>query len=328
MNDVQAPESTAPERALEALNPYAKIIVDEARRRGIHVELLDRQASFVELSYGGRRIVCRESLSELTTAIAMSRCDDKGVTRRLLAQAGLQVPAQQLAGAAEDNRAFLERHRHIVVKPIRGEQGAGVSVDIRTEADMDEAIDIAHQTADRVLLEQFVAGDDLRVVVINNAVVAAAVRRPPQVTGNGRDSIEQLIHAQSHRREQETGGESHIPMDGETHRCVSEAGYAMDSVLPEGETLVVHRSDNLHTGATIHDVTARIHPAIRAAALAAARAIDIPVVGLDFLMPTLEGEAYVIIEANERPGLANHEPQPTAERYLDLLFPETAQRQD
>ena len=80
---------------------------------------------------------------------------------------------------------------------------------------------------------------------------------------------------------------------------------------------------NLHTGGTIHDVTGELHPVLREAAEQAARALDIPVTGLDFLVPAVDGPDYVIIEANERPGLANHEPQPTAERFVDLLFPRT-----
>jgi D-alanine-D-alanine ligase-like ATP-grasp enzyme len=97
-------------------------------------------------------------------------------------------------------------------------------------------------------------------------------------------------------------------------------------VLPAGRTLQVRKAANLHAGGTIHDITARLHPALREAAERAARALDIPVVGLDFLVPSVEGPEYVAIEANERPGLANHEPQPTAERFVDLLFPLTARR--
>jgi D-alanine-D-alanine ligase-like ATP-grasp enzyme len=89
---------------------------------------------------------------------------------------------------------------------------------------------------------------------------------------------------------------------------------------------VVRKTANLHTGGTIHDVTSRLSLPLCRAAVEAARALDIPVVGLDFLVPSPEGQEYVIVEANERPGLANHEPQPTAERFIDLLFPQTAAR--
>ena len=128
------------------------------------------------------------------------------------------------------------------------------------------------------------------------------------------------------RRERATGGESRIPLDDATAEVVAESGYAMDDVPPVGERIRVRRTANLHTGGTIEDVTARLHPAIAQAAVRASRAIGIPVTGLDFLVPDVEGPDHVFIEANERPGLANHEPQPTVERFVDLLFPETRRR--
>ena len=310
------------------LNPYAAIIVNEARRRGIGIEVIDAQGGYFALVLGGRRIVCRESLSELTTAVAMSRCDDKAVTHRVLRRAGLRVPEQTRVENLEQAEAFLSKLGRIVVKPARGEQGAGISVDVRDHETLDHAIQAARRVCDTVILEEFVAGEDLRVVVIDYKVVAAAIRRPAQVVGNGSQTVRELVQAQSRRRRAATGGESAIPMDRETERCIRQAGHAWDSVLPDGEVLQVRKTANLHTGGTIHDVTAELHPELADAAVRAARALSIPVTGLDFLVPSVTGPDYVIIEANERPGLANHEPQPTAKRFVDLLFPMTAARED
>jgi D-alanine-D-alanine ligase-like ATP-grasp enzyme len=174
------------------------------------------------------------------------------------------------------------------------------------------------------VLEQFCEGVDLRIVVIGYKVVAASIRKPAQVTGDGRHTVLELIEQHSRRRMAATGGESRVPMDSETERCVRAGGYEMTDVLPPGVVLQVRKAANVHTGGTIHDVTAQLHPALADAAERAARAIDIPVTGLDFLVPRVNGPEYVILEANERPGLANHEPQPTAERFVDLLFPQTA----
>jgi GNAT-family acetyltransferase (TIGR03103 family) len=307
-----------------ALNPYARIIVNEARRRGIDVEVEDERAGLFRLRLGGRTVACRESLSELTTAVALARCDDKALTLRLLARAGLSVPDQAPAGSDEENAAFLARHGTIVVKPAHGEQGAGITVGVENEEQMKAAVARAAQVSTPVLLEQFVEGEDLRIIVIDGRVVAAAVRRPASVTGDGTAPLRKLIERQSRRRANATGGESRIPLDAETERCVALAGYSMDSVLPKGETVAVRKTANLHTGGTIHDVTDQLHPALVDAAVRAAKALDIPVVGFDFLARNLSAPDYVIIEANERPGLANHEPQPTAERFVDLLFPQTA----
>jgi len=308
----------------EELNPYARIIVDEARRRGIGVEVLDAEGGFFRLTHGGRSITCRESLSELTTAVAMSRCDDKAVTHRLLKAEGLKVPAQRRAGSAKENADFLQRHKRLVVKPLRGEQGQGVAVDLRSKEEVEAAVAAASKDGDAVLLEEFVEGEDRRIIVIGFKVVAAAIRRPAEVVGTGHHTIEALIEKQSRRRQAATQGESRIPLDEETRRCVQAAGYELDSILPEGKALLVRKAANLHTGGTIHDVTDQLHPQLVEAAVGAARAIDIPVVGLDFLVPSPTAPDYVIIEANERPGLANHEPAPTAQRFIDLLFPHLA----
>jgi len=310
-----------------ALNPYARIIVNEARRRGIAVDIEDAKGNIFRLSHGGRSIACRESLSDLTSAVALARCDDKSVTRRILAGRGLDVPDQIEAGRAEENRAFLRKHGSVVVKPARGEQGMGISVDIRDAETLSAAIARARRVCDKVLMESFHAGEDLRVIVIGGQVVAGAVRRPARITGDGQSSVRALIEAQSRRRRAATGGESAIPLDEETERCLAQEELSMDSVLPEGKAVAVRRTANLHTGGTIHDVTDHLHPRLVEAALEGAKALNIPVVGFDFLVPSPRAPDYVIIEANERPGLANHEPQPTAERFIDLLFPETRRPQ-
>ncbi|MCZ9636431.1 MULTISPECIES: N-acetylglutaminylglutamine synthetase [Pseudomonas] len=303
------------------LNPYARIIVDEAYRRGIEVQVDDAEGGLFTLSLGGRRVRCRESLSDLTSAVSMTLCQDKRLTQQALHAAGLQVPMQQLAGNADDNLAFLDEHGAVVVKPVDGEQGQGVAVNLSTYDEVSQAIEHARRFDSRVLLESFHPGQDLRIVVIGYEVVAAAIRHPAHVVGDGKHSIRQLIEAQSRRRQAATGGESRIALDDETERTLRDAGLDYLSVLPAGQRLAVRRTANLHTGGTLEDVTERLHPVLADAAVRAARALEIPVVGLDLMVRDAEHPDYVIIEANERAGLANHEPQPTAERFVDLLFP-------
>ncbi len=307
----------------DTLNIYAQIIVDEARRRGIGIEIEDTRAGLFTLSHGGRSVSCRESLSDFTTAVALSRCDDKALTRRLLAAAGLNVPDQIPAGDDAEIAAFVTRHNRVVVKPARGEQGRGISVDLSCLDEVHKAIRNARAYCDEVLIEQYVAGQDLRVVVIDGEVVAGAIRRPPQVCGDGEHTVIELIEKQSRRRAAATDGESKIPLDEETERTVLSTGHQMLDVPEKGQKLAVRKTANLHSGGTIHDVTASLHPIIARAAMDAAKVLRIPVVGLDFMVKEVSYPDYVIIEANERPGLANHEPQPTAERFVDLLFPET-----
>ncbi len=307
----------------DTLNIYATIITDEARRRGISVEIEDAEAGLFKLSLGGRSINCRESLSDLTSGVAMSRCDDKALTHRLLSAAGVDVPRQQTVASESEATAFLKRHGRVVIKPARGEQGSGVAVDLRSERSVITAFRQARALSDRVLAEEFVEGEDLRIIVIAGKVVAAAVRKPAGIIGDGKHSIMALIDKQSRRRSAATKGESRIPLDAETERCVRQAGHSLHDILPEGEVLAVRKTANLHTGGTIHDVTERLHPTLAEVASKAAGVLDMPVVGFDLIVKAPDQPHYRFIEANERPGLANHEPAPTAEKFVDLLFPQT-----
>ena len=312
---------------VEGLNPYARIIAEEALRRGVHVEVTDGGWGEMRLSHGGRSILTRESLSELTSAVASSRCDDKRVTRRLLAGAGVPVArghevTDGEVGPAEER--FLAEVGELVVKPARGEQGRGITVGVTDVEAMRTAVTLAAHHCPDVLLEQRVPGEDVRVLVIGAEVVAAAVRRPAAVVGNGHDTVADLVRAQSRRRLRSTAGESSIPLDAVTEAVVRAAGHELGDVLGEGIRLQVRLTANLHTGGTIQDCTDELSLPIREAAVLAARTIGIPVTGIDVMAPDVTGAEFTFIEANERPGLANHAPRPTAARFVDLLFPATA----
>lgn len=316
---------TAPEPD-EDLNPYAMIIINEARRRGIRVDILDATDDYFRLSKGGTSITCRESLTELTSSIAMSRCSDRKTTVRLLKNAGLKVPDQHVASTPSENQAFLRKYDSIVVKPSMGEQGSGITVNVKTRNEMEKAIDFAKEVSRTVLLEQMVKGQSLRIIVINHDVVAAAIRKPPVIVGDGEHTILELIKRQSRRRERSTHGRSKIPVDDELRRTVHNGGYLMDDILPKSENLQVRKAANFYVGGTIHDVTAELHPDLIKAAKKAADVLDLPVTALDFIVPSPSEPNYLIIEASARPGLANHEPQPTAERFIDFLFPQSITR--
>lgn len=307
----------------EKMNPYAEIIINEARRRGISVKIIDAEEGYFELVFGGRSIKCHESLSELTTAVAMSICANKIVTQRRLQQANLDVPVQTIAAMDEDNNTFLDKYHSVVVKPYNNEQGRGITVNVTDKDALKDAVNFAGNYSSKVIIEQFVEGEDLRIVVIDYKVVAAAVRRPPVIVGDGHSKIVDLIKKQSRRRQAATDGESSIPLDKITTACIEKGGYEVSDILPVSKQLKIRETANLHTGGTIHDVTEKLHPTLRNVAEKAARVLTIPVVGLDMIVKDVADKNYVIIEANERVGLANHEPQPTAERFIDFLFPQT-----
>src|SRR5690606_8049474 len=124
--------------------------------------------------------------------------------------------------------------------------GEGVAVDLATTAELDAALESAAAVCRDVVLEEYVEGEDLRVVVIDFEVVAAAIRRPASVQGTGGHTVAVLMEKQSRRRAAATGGESRIPVDGETRRCLARRGLGLDDVLPAGAEVRVRETANLH----------------------------------------------------------------------------------
>lgn len=303
---------------------YTRVIVDEALRRGISVEVLDARAGELRLTLGSHSVDTIQSLSALTSAVAFRRCDHKAATRAILQASGLRMAPGRIATFDQHDRAFLTEWGDIVVKPARGEQGRGVTVGVTDGDELDVAVSVARSMCAEVLLEQRIDGTEMRILVIDDEVVAAAVRRPPTVVGNGTDTVEDLIVALNVDRSATTDGASVVPLDAITSANLAAAGYSLGSVPRVGEPITVRRTANLHTGGTLVDVTDELHPGLAAVARRAATAIGIPVLGLDLIVQAVDRAEYVIIEANEQPGLANHEPRPTVERFVDLLFPETA----
>lgn len=324
-NAINEPLFTSPPpEGLDRLNPYARIIADEALRRNVKVRVLDGPAGYLELEHAGRRVITRESLSQYTTAVAMSRCDDKRVSRDIAQRAGLRVPRGRTATFDAADREFLTEVGSVVVKPVRGEQGAGITVRVQSDDDLAAALARAGGPGTEILIEEHCEGKDLRLIVIDGKVIAVAERRPAQVVGTGQATVRELIETHSATRQAATGGESRIPIDDITELTVREEGWSMDDVPPPGTRIQVRRTANLHTGGTIHDVTDETSPVLKQAAITAAGAIGIPVTGIDLLVPDVTGDDYVFIEANERPGLANHQPQPVVEAFLDYIMPATA----
>lgn len=315
--------TNAPENEAR-LNPYAQIIIDEACKRGIRVDIIDAEKGMFKLKFAGRSINCIESLTDLTSATAFIKCSDKELSTKLLSKEGVAVPRQIIGDDLKQADEFLSIHKNLVVKPRVGEQGRHVHVGIQDKLSLQKAIKVIKDDGQAPIIQEYVAGLDLRVLVINEKVVAAAIRRPPEIVGDGIHTAEELIVKLDKRRRVATKGESRIVIDQETIRCLSEQQITLKQVVERNRKVLVRKTANLHTGGTIEDVTPDIHPNIIKLSELCATTLDIPVVGLDFIIDSPESNKAVFIEANERPGLANHEPQPVVESFIDLIFPESS----
>ena len=318
----------------EQLGPSTRSIVAAARRRDIPVRRLN-EGSLVRLGIGEkqRRILAAET--DQTSAIAESIAQDKELTRRLLAEAGIPVAeGQPVQSADEAWQVAVEQGLPVVVKPRHGNQGKGVSVALTTEADVRRAYDVAAAGGRDVILEQCLVGDDYRLLVVGGALVAAARRCPPAVTGDGRATVCELVaqtNADPRRCANHNGTLSLIPLDDIATALLAEQGLTTESVPAAGQRVALRRNANLSTGGTAEDVTDLVHPELARLAVEAVRVVGLDVAGVDLMASRIDqplaGQRGGVVEVNACPGLRMHleptmgTPRDVGGAIVDTLFP-------
>lgn len=302
------------------LSLSSQIIITEAEKRGITVKIVVPEKGLFTLQHGPHTVHCCSSLTDKSSVVSAEICLDKYLTNAVLRQTHIHVPDQIEAGSSRKNNAFFNKYKRVVTKPPSQSMGRGVSVDIRSIDEMEETIRLLKISDDEsVIIEEFVEGEDVRILIMDHKYVAAIHRTPPAVTGDGVSTIAELIRATNAAKPDD----NQIPLNYETKRCIKLSGYQATDVLPKDETIPVRKNANEHTGGVPEDVTDSVSPYIRTVAEEISRIINIPLIGIDFLVPKVDGDDYTVIEVNSRPGLDGHEPQPVGEKFIDFLFPET-----
>jgi cyanophycin synthetase len=321
----------------KALGPTTLSLAHEAERRGIPVLRLDDQ-SLVQLGTGRHQKRIRASITTLTSQIATDAAGDKDLTKSLLSDAGLPVPRGDVVRRAEDAVRAAERIGYpVVVKPLDGNHGRGVSIDLTTPEDVTQAFEEAARHSRRVIVENYFKGKDHRILVVNGEVVAVAERIPAHVIGDGWRSIASLVDEvnQDPRR-----GEGHenvmtrIKINDHARGVLAKAGLSPESVPDPGQVVYLCDTANLSTGGTAVDRTDDIHPENALIARRAARAIGLDVAGIDFIAPDIASSVREtgggIIEVNAAPGFRMHlqpsegRPRNVARPVVDMLFPRGA----
>ncbi len=333
--DVEA--SVAEARRIVAateLGPSTRAIVAAAERRGIPWKRIG-DGSLVRLGYGKNRVFIQAAMSGRTSAVAVEIAGDKELTKALLDAANLPVPRGRIvANEAEARQALAELGAPIVIKPLDGRQGRGVSVNVRTEAACDEAFRIAAEFSGSVLAEEQIAGRNYRVLVVNGSAVAASERLPAHVVGNGAQTVAELIAAANRDPRRGEGHDApltRLELDGEALAQLDRQGYSLSDVPHGGDAVYLRESANLSTGGTARDVTAVAHPSVLRLCERAARVIGLDICGVDLMLqditrPFTPGSG-AIIELNAAPGLRMHvhpsegAARDVGEAIVDALYP-------
>ena len=318
-----------------AFGPSTQAIVDEAVSRDIPWMRLD-PSSLVQLGQGIHQQRIRATMTSRTSAIAVDIASDKSLTNALLSSAGLPVPRSQVVrsedGAAE---AAAQLGFPVVVKPLDGNHGRGVSLDLRTQDEVRGAFATAYDESRSgdVVVETFVRGNDYRVLVVGGKLAAVAERVPASVVGDGRHTLGALVEKENSDPRRGIGHErvlTRIRVTPAALELVRKQGFELDSVPPRGQRVLLAATGNMSTGGTAIDRTHEAHPDNIEIAETAAQVIGLDVAGIDFIAPDLgvpvREQGGAIVEVNAAPGFRMHthptqgEAQYVAKPVIDLLF--------
>ncbi|MFJ3463854.1 cyanophycin synthetase [Achromobacter spanius] len=295
------------------LGPSTGSIVNAATARNIPYRRLT-QGSMVQFGWGSKQRRIQAAETDLTSAISESIAQDKDLTKMLLDAAGVPVPMGRSVTTAEEAwEAAQELGGPVVVKPRDGSQGRGVAVNIETRERVIQAFEVAEEISSEVIVERYIPGHDFRLLVVGGALVAASRRDPPQVTGDGQQTIRQLVdqvNADPLRGDGHATSLTKIRFDDIALATLKKQGFDADSVPPAGTLIFLRNNANLSTGGSATDVTDEVHPEMAARAVSAARMIGLDICGVDVVAETvqypLEDQHGGVVEVNAAPGLRMH----------------------
>ncbi|MDF2671888.1 MAG: cphA [Clostridiales bacterium] len=316
------------------LGPSTLGIYNEALKRGIPVLKIGNQ-SILQLGYGKMQRRIEATLTDSTSCIAVDIACDKELTREALKTAGIPVAEGETVDNAEEVAEVCQRIGYpVVIKPLNGNQGKGVTVGIEDDVTALWAYEVAAKINKSVLIEKFIEGQDYRVLVLNKKVVAVSLRMPPRVVGNGEHNILELIQKEN---ENPLRGYDHekpltrISIDDITINYLKSKGLELDYIPEKGEKITLRFNANLSTGGVAKDCTDIIHPDNMEIIIRAAEAVGLDIAGVDIcakdISKPLKETGGVVIEVNAAPGIRMHmyptygKTRNAAAYIVDYLFP-------
>jgi cyanophycin synthetase len=319
-----------------AFGPSTQAIIDEAATRDIPWLRLNEH-SLIQLGQGIYQQRIRATMTSGTGSLAVDVAGDKELTNRLLAAAGLPVPRSVSVRELDDALVAARRIGFpVVVKPLDGNHGRGVQLDLGTEDEVRAAFPAAQAEAGRgwVVVESYVTGNDYRVLVVGGRMIAAAERVPAHVIGDGSKTVAELVEETNADPRRGVGHEkvlTRIRLDEAAVELLRAQGFGLDEVPPAGATVKLTLTGNMSTGGISIDRTDEAHPDNVDIAEEAAGVVGLDVAGIDFVAPDIAEPVRetggAVVEVNAAPGFRMHthptvgEPQYVAKPVVDLLFP-------
>lgn len=325
-------------RQKESLGPSTASIVKAAKEQGIPWFRLDKNSS-IQFGYGSNQKRIQATITEKTGYLAVNTASNKDKTKNLLEQAGLPIPTGYIIREEQEIATIINKTGYpLAIKPLNGNHGRGVSVDIQNEESAKDAFRQAKQHSASVIVESYIKGNDYRFLVINHKLVAVAQRIPARVLGDGYSTIRQLVEAVNEDPRRGNDHEnvlSKIKIDDLTIQLLHKHSMTPESVPAKGEEVQLKFSANLSTGGTSKDVTDLVHPENKQLAEQVSRIIKLDICGIDIISQDISVPLYdnsgAVIEVNAAPGFRMHlEPSEgkgrnVGKHVIDMLFPKKSQ---
>jgi cyanophycin synthetase len=317
------------------LGPSTGSIVQAAVERNIPFRRLT-EGSLVMFGWGSRQRRIQAAEIDATGAIAETIAQDKELTKKLLDAAGVPVPLGRVVTDPEGAwTAAREIGLPVVLKPLDGNQGKGVTVNLATKEQIIAGFNAAREFGHEILVERYLAGHDYRLLVIGDKLVAAARRDPPIVVGDGVRTVRQLVdqvNLDPRRGNGHATSLTRIRFDDIALGSLAKQGLDADSVPDKGRRVVLRNNANLSTGGTATDVTDDVHPEVAARAIAAAHMVGLDICGVDLVcdgvLKPMEEQHGGVVEVNAAPGLRMHlspsfgKGRDVGKAIIDMLFKE------
>ncbi len=295
------------------LGPSTGCIVNAAIAKNIPFSRMT-EGSMVRFGWGSKQRRIQAAEMDVTSAIAESIAQDKDLTKKLLAAAGVPVPTGRQVKDVEDAwEAAQEVGLPVVVKPQDGNQGKGITVNITTKEQLIAAYHTALTFRDDIMVERYLPGNDFRLLVVGDKLVAAARRDAPKVVGDGVQTVAQLVEQVNQDPRRGTGHSTSLTkmrFDDIAHACLASQGFTAESIPVKGQRVNLRNNANLSTGGSATDVTDDVHPEVAARAVAAAHMVGLDICGVDLvcdsILRPIEEQGGGIVEVNAAPGLRMH----------------------
>ena len=321
-------------RQYEGLGPSTASIIAEAESRNIPWLRLNKY-SLCQLGYGSNQKRIQATVTSQTSSIGVELACDKDDTKHLLEQAEVPIPKGDIIRTERGLKEVIDDIGYpIVIKPVNGNHGRGITTNINTIEDALIAFNAAKEVSRYVIVERYITGEDFRILVINNKMVAAAKRSPAHVIGDGKSTIQQLIDKVNEDPRRGFGHEkvlTKIEINNLTLEILKENNLTPDSVVEKGEYVKLKNTANLSTGGTAEDVTDLVHPSNVFMAERISKIINLDICGIDIMAHTLtepiSDTGGAVLEVNAGPGFRMHLqpssglPRNVAANVVDMLFP-------